>query len=98
MKSTFIICLLIIAAVFKTYSQASIGVRGGILYTHIKGPFPSENISGWEAGIFFKSGDREQSIFSTRSGLFAEGGKTIIQRLILYVAYTVCKPAPAGRI
>jgi len=55
MKNAFVVCLLFCAAVLKTYSQAAIGVRGGVLYSHLKSPLHSENIIGWEAGVFSKA-------------------------------------------
>jgi hypothetical protein len=55
MKITSIISILFFAVVFKTYSQATVGFRGGVLYAHLKSPLPSENIIGWEAGVFSKA-------------------------------------------
>jgi hypothetical protein len=55
MKNAIVVCLVFFAAILKTYSQASIGVRGGILYGHLKSPLRSENIIGWEAGVFSKA-------------------------------------------
>jgi hypothetical protein len=55
MKKIFIVSLVFFAAALKTYSQASLGVRGGVLYCHLKTPLPSENIIGWEAGVFSKA-------------------------------------------
>jgi hypothetical protein len=55
MKNVLLICLLFFVAVIKTYPQASVGFRGGVLYAHLKSPLPSENIVGWEAGVFSKA-------------------------------------------
>ena len=55
MKNVFIVCLLFLAAVSKAYPQASAGVRGGILYSHLKGPLPTSTITGWEVGVFSKA-------------------------------------------
>jgi hypothetical protein len=55
MKTLFFSFILLFAVVFKANSQASVGVRGGILYAHLKSELPSENIMGWEAGVYSKA-------------------------------------------
>jgi hypothetical protein len=75
MKSTFIVCLVFFAAIFKSYSQASIGVRGGILYSHLKSPLPSEDIMGWEAGVFSKADLGGGAFFQPELDYSQKGGK-----------------------
>src|SRR5947209_5518126 len=78
MKNVFIVCVVFFAVVFKTYSQATVGVRGGILYSHIKGPLPSENIQGWEAGVFSKAEIVEDEIyFQPEIDYSMKGGKVL---------------------
>jgi hypothetical protein len=75
MKNTFIICLLFFATIVKSYSQASLGVRGGVLYAHLKSELPSENIIGWEAGIFSKAELGEGPFLQPELDYSQKGGK-----------------------
>ena len=76
MKKVCIICLVFFAAVLKTYSQATVGVRGGILYSHLKSPLPAETLNGWEAGVFSKAEIGEGEVyFQPEIDYSAKGGK-----------------------
>src|SRR5690242_13006664 len=75
MKTIFIYFLLFFAVIFKVHSQASIGVRGGILYAHLKSELPSENIMGWEAGVFSKAELGEGPFLQPELDYSQKGGK-----------------------
>ena len=75
MKTTYFICLLFLTSIFKTYSQATIGFRGGILYAHLKTPLPSENIMGWEGGIYSKAELGEGPFIEPELDYSQKGGK-----------------------
>jgi hypothetical protein len=75
MKNAIVICLVYFVLVFNAYSQASLGVRGGILYSHLKSPLTSENIIGWEAGIFSKADIGGGAFFQPELDYSEKGGK-----------------------
>jgi hypothetical protein len=75
MKIACIVSVLFLASFVKSYSQASLGVRGGVLYAHLESQLPSENIVGWEAGVFSKAELGEGPFLQPELDYSQKGGK-----------------------
>jgi hypothetical protein len=78
MKKGLLICFIFFAAVVKVFSQASVGVRGGVLFAHLKSALPSENIMGWEAGVFSKAELGEGPFIQPELDYSQKGGKQTV--------------------
>jgi hypothetical protein len=72
-KYFFTICFAFIAS--QSFAQGTLGVKGGLTFNTIKSHLSSENLNGWEAGLYSKARISDKFYFQPEIDYAIRGGK-----------------------